>query len=268
MTVPSARFRRVASSLLVLAWPPTLAALAVLAALEMWVRWRHVPAYLVPAPSDVVTVLRADPGRFLSGGSVTLVHAMGGLLLGAGLAFLLGVVMAHSRVLERALYPLAILVKVTPVVAIAPLLVIWFGFGHAPKFAVAALITFFPMLVNAITGLRAVDPVAHDVLRALRATRWQVFWMLRLPGAVPYLLAALRISVPLALIGAVVAEWVAADSGMGQVIVIAHGDFDTAALFAAIGTVAAIGVMLSGAVAVLEHVLLRWDEARRDERAR
>ncbi|HRC63327.1 MAG TPA: ABC transporter permease subunit, partial [Dehalococcoidia bacterium] len=171
------------------------------------------------------------------------------------------VVMAHSRPLERALYPLALVVKVTPVVAVAPLFIIWFGFGIWPKLLVAALITFFPMLVNAVTGLRDVDPAALDFLRSLHASRWQVFWRLRGPASLPYLFAALRISVPLALIGAVVAEWMSGDGGLGQVILIANGDFDTASLFAAVLVLAALAVLLSGALALLERTVLFWHES-------
>jgi NitT/TauT family transport system permease protein len=241
--------------------PPVVAAALLLTVWELWVTLRDVPEYLVPAPTAVAAAFGDDPGRLLEAGWTTLSHALGGLALGAGIAFVLGVAMAHSRTLERAIYPLAILVKVTPIVAVAPLIVIWFGFGAWPKYIVAGLITFFPMLVNATTGLRSVDPAAHDFLRALHASRWQVFWKLRLPASLPYVLAALRISVPLALIGAVVAEWISADSGMGQVVVVAHGDFDTPTLFAAILVLAAIGMFLTGVVLYLERRLLFWHES-------
>lgn len=241
--------------------PPLLAMMVALGGWVAWIRLGNVPGYLVPAPGDVAAALGDDPGRFIDAAGVSLLHALGGLAAGSGVAFLLGVAMAHARALERALYPLAILVKVTPIVAVAPLLIIWFGFGHAPKVAVAGLITFFPMLVNTISGLRSIDPAAHDVLRSLRASGWQVFRRLRLPSAVPYLFAALRISVPLSLIGAVVAEWTAADSGMGQIIVIAHGDFDMAALFAAIVVLAALGMALMAAVALAERYSLGWHES-------
>ena len=241
--------------------PPLLAAALALALWELWVRARDVQAYLAPAPSAVARALADDPSRYIEAGSVSLLHALGGLALGAGAAFLLAVVMAHSRPLERALYPLALLVKVTPVVAVAPLLLIWFGFNAWPKVVVAGLITFFPMLVNAVTGLRSVDPAAHDFLRALDASRWQVLWKLRLPASLPYVLAALRISVPLSLIGAVVAEWFAADSGVGQIIVIANAELDTPVLFAAIFVLGTLGVALTGAVALIERRVLFWHES-------
>lgn len=245
-------------------WPPLLIAALALTAWEAWIRVREVPDYLAPSPTAVAEALAADPTRFLGAGAVSLQHALGGLVLGAGGAFALGAVMAHSHRLERALYPFALMVKVTPIVAIAPLLIIWFGFGDAPKYVVAALITFFPMLVNAVTGLRSIDPAAHDYFRAMDASRWRVLVSLRLPASLPYVFAALRISVPLALIGAVVAEWMSADSGVGQLIVIAHGDFDTPALFGAVVVLAAIGVALTGAVALVERRLLFWHESVRE----
>ena len=245
----------------VLAAPPLIAVIALVAGWEAWVQLRDIPEYLVPAPSAIARTFADEPTRYLAAGKTSLIEALGGLALGAGAAFLLAVLMAHSRVFERALYPLALLVKVTPIVAVAPLFIIWFGFGVWPKLLVAALITFFPMLVNAVTGLRSVDPAAHDFLRTLHASRWQVFWRLRLPGSLPYVFAALRISVPLSLIGAVVAEWVSGDGGVGQLILIANGDLDTAALFAAVVVLAVIAVALTGAVALLERRLLFWHES-------
>ena len=247
-----------------IAAPPVLVAMVVLVAWEAWIRAREVPEYLAPAPTAVAGALLADPVRFLGAGAVSLQHALGGLVLGAGSAFLLGIAMAHSRGLERALYPFALLVKVTPIVAVAPLLIIWLGFGDGPKYVVAALITFFPMLVNAVTGLRSIDAAAHDYFRAMDASRWQVLRWLRLPASLPYVFAALRISVPLALIGAVVAEWMSADSGVGQLIVIAHGDYDTPALFGAIVVLAVIGVALTAAVALVERRLLFWHDSARE----
>jgi NitT/TauT family transport system permease protein len=241
--------------------PPVIAVAVTLVLWETWIQLRDVPHYLVPAPSAIVAAFRAEPARFLGAGVTSLLEALGGLVVGSGTAFLFAVVMAHSRPLERALYPLALLVKVTPIIAVAPLFIIWFGFGAWPKVLIAALITFFPMLVNAVTGLRSVDPAAHDFMRTLDASTWRTFLYLRLPSSLPYVLAALRICVPLSLIGAVVAEWMAGDGGVGQVILIANSDFDTASLFAAVLVLATIAVSLSAAVAYAEHRLLAWHES-------
>ncbi len=241
--------------------PPAVLLALLLVAWEAWVRWREVREYLLPPPSAVARALTVDPGRFASAAADSLVAAIGGLLAACAVAFALATVMVHSRVLERALYPPALLVKVTPIVALYPLLVIWFGFGTGPKVAIAALITFFPVLVNTVVGLRGIDPQAHDVLRILRASRWQVFWRLRVPSALPFVFAALRISVPLALVGAVVAEFLSGSSGMGRLILIANGDFDTPVLFGAVIVLAVLGVALTGLVALVERRVLRWHDA-------
>ena len=243
--------------------PPVLVLGVLLGAWEAWVRLRHVKAYLLPPPSAVARALADDPARFASAMGLTLEAALGGLLIATLFAFALAVLMAHSRPLERALYPPALMLKVMPIVAIYPLFTIWFGFGIWPKMLIAALITFFPMLVNAVIGLRSVDPQALDFLRALHASRRQVFWRLRLPSSLPYLLAALRISVPLSLIGAVVAEFLSGSSGMGQLILIANGDFDTATLFGAVFVLAALGVSLTAIVSYLERRVLDWHESSR-----
>ncbi|MEX1022654.1 MAG: ABC transporter permease [Dehalococcoidia bacterium] len=238
--------------------PPVIVGAVLLVAWEAWVRVRDIPAYLLPPPGAVLDALRDEPGRYAGALGESLVAALGGLVLASGLAFALAVVMAHSRLLERALYPPALWIKVTPIVAVYPLLVIWFGFGLGPRVVVAALITFFPMLVNAVVGLRAVDPRALDVMRVLDASRAQVFWRLRLPSSLPYVFAALRISVPLSLIGAVVAEFLSGSAGMGQLILIANGDFDTAALFGAVFVLAAAGIGLTAAVSYVEARVLTW----------
>jgi NitT/TauT family transport system permease protein len=253
----SRRAARVAATVV----PPLVALAVLVVAWELWVRERQVAEYLVPRPSAVADALWSDPGRYATAAQESLIAALGGLVIASVGAFALAAVMAHSRWLERALYPPALMVKVTPIVAVYPLFAIWFGFGVGPKVAIAALITFFPMLVNALVGLRTVDPAALDFLRAMHASRWQLFWRLRLPSSLPYVFAALRISVPLSLIGAVVAEFLSGSSGMGQLILIANGDFDTPALFGAIVVLAALGVALTAGVAYIERRVLFWQES-------
>lgn len=240
---------------------PLLASALLLTVWEVWVRARDVKEYLVPAPSAVLAALAEEPGRYVEAAFLSLQAALGGLALASLGAFILAVVMAHSRMFERALYPPALALKVTPIVAVAPLFTIWFGFGLAPKVLIAAMITFFPMLVNTVVGLRSVDPRAHDFLRALNASRWQVFWRLRVPSSLPYVFAGLRISVPLSLIGAVVAEFLSGSAGMGQLILIANGDFDTPALFGAVFVLAAMGITLTASVAVVERRVLFWHDS-------
>jgi len=241
--------------------PPLLALTVVAIIWEIWIEVRDVPIYLVPAPSDVFAGLVEDPFLFVKEGVVTLTEAMAGFVLGSTVALAGAVLMAHSRVLERSLLPLAILVKVTPIVAIAPLFVIWFGFGMMPKILITALITFFPVLVNGITGFRSVDPGAMDFLRSINASRREIFLTLRLPSSMPYLFSAFRVSIPLAVIGAVVGEWFSADRGLGSVIIVAHSNLDMVTLFGAIVTLAIMGIGLTLAVSVAEKKALFWHES-------
>ncbi len=243
---------------------PLLVALLLLTAWESWVRIRDVKEYLLPAPSAVLAALVDDPSRFSEAALISLQAALLGLVLASVGAFLLAVVMAHSRILERAFYPPALAVKVTPIVAVAPLFTIWFGFGIMPKILITAMITFFPMLVNSVIGLRSVDPRALDYFRSLDASRWQEFWRLRVPSSLPYIFAGLRISVPLALIGAVVAEFLSGSAGMGQLILIANGDFDTPTLFGAVFVLAALGILLTASVAFVERKVLFWHDSSAD----
>jgi NitT/TauT family transport system permease protein len=246
---------------------PAIVGLAVvLGAWEAWVHLRDVKPYLVPAPSRVAERFAADPGFFAGEGLKTLEGAALGFILGAAVAVLLASIMAQSRFLERSIFPLAILVKVTPIVAIAPLLTIWFGFGLLPKVFIAALIVFFPIMVNALIGFRSVNPNALALLESLAAGRSEVFLRLRLPSSLPYLFAAFRVSIPLSVIGAVVAEWFSGDRGLGSVIYIANNNLDMATAFAGVFTLAIIGVGLFLLTTVIERRVLFWHESTLDVR--
>lgn len=221
-------------------------------------RARGIPAYLLPAPSRVAAEIAGRPGFYLSQAALTLEEALAGFLLAGGAAFVLGSLMAHSRALERSLMPLALLTKVTPIVTVAPLLLLWLGFGLAPKVAIAGLIAFYPVLVGTVVGLRAAPQPALEFLRSLAASPWQVYLKLRLPQALPHLFAGLRVALPLSLIGAVVAEWVGAEAGLGHVILLANHRLDTATVFAGILILAVSGVLLTAALVAVERRLLFW----------
>ena len=235
-----------------------LAIAIVAVALEVWTRAFSVPGYLVPAPTAVLSRFANDWPSFSREALVTITEAAAGFALGTGIAFAIASAMVRSRVLERTLFPLAILVKLTPIVAIAPLFTLWFGFGSAPKVAIAALITFFPMLVNAFVGLRSADPQELAFLETLGASRSEIFTKLRVPTALPYLFSGARISLNLALIGAVIGEWTGADRGLGRVILVANATLDLATLFAAVLLLAAIGIAANALVGALERRVLHW----------
>jgi len=248
------KMRSIASYVL----PPAVAIAVLVAAWELYIEWRDISIIVVPPPSAVAERFLDDPAFFWREGAYTLYEATLGLALGASFAIVLAVLMAHSVTAERALFPVAITLKSAPLVAVAPVLVIAFGFGTTPKILVAALLCFFPMLVNAMTGFRDVNPGALLFLRSVHASPWQVFWKLRAVSALPYLLAALKITYPLALIGAVVAEWFTGNDGLGVVIFRAHANLDTPTLFAAAGVLAMTGIAINILVSLVERRLLFW----------
>lgn len=238
---------------------PTVALLTtVLLAWELAVRLMQAPAYLLPAPSAVSVRLASDPFFFLREGLITLGEALGGLLIGGVLAFAAGLLMARWRWLERALLPVAIVAKVTPVVVVAPLFVLWFGFGAWPRLLIAALLAFFPILIGAVAGLRAVPAAAHEVLLTLDASAAEEAWLLRVPAALPQLFAALKVATTLALLGAVVAEWVGGDRGLGRAILLANANLDTTTALAGVATIATIGIAMIGGLTLLERRYVFW----------
>jgi NitT/TauT family transport system permease protein len=240
--------------------PPVAAFLLVAGVWEAAVRLRNIPPYLLPAPSAVALRLWADGPALIAEGVYTLLEALLGFGLGSAAAVVVGAAMARWRLLERSLYPLAVLVKVTPVVTVAPLFIIWFGFGLLPKVLIAALITFFPVLVNAVTGLKAVEPAALEFFESVGASKWEIFLKLRFPASLPYLFAAFRVSVVLGLIGAVVAEWLGAERGLGRAVLLANQNLDMAGLFAGVFLLALCGVGLTGLIRLWERQLLFWHE--------
>ena len=163
--------------------PPAVALSVLMVVWEVCTRVGDVPVYIVPGPIAVLRRLVGDAGFFAGHGGVTLLEAAAGFSLGSAVAIGGATLMAHSRVLERSLLPLAVLVKVTPIVAVAPLFVIWFGFGSMPKALIAALITFFPVLVNALTGLKSVNPGALDFFRSVHASKGEILLKLRAPSS-------------------------------------------------------------------------------------
>ena len=220
----------------------------------------HYPAFILPSPADVAATF----GRALADGTlwrhaqVTLSEVFAGLGLGLVTATALGYMLAKSPRLERLLAPYLVASQSVPVVAIAPLLIIWFGSGRLSKVLVCALIVFFPVLVNTIVGIRSVGENLHDLMRSLGAGRWQTFRMLEVPAALPVLLGGLKIGVTLATVGAVVGEFVGADQGLGFLINQARGLFNTPLVFVAILALIVIAVTLYAAVLLLEVRLLRW----------
>ena len=207
---------------------------------ELAVRVSGVPVYLVPAPSDIASAIATEVGPLASAAGVTVFEAVSGLILGAAAGLSLAMVITFWRHMEQGVMSIALLVKSTPIIAVAPILTIWMGFGAGPKVVVTALLTFFPVLINAVEGFRSVDQEMLDWARSIDAPRREVFVQLRWPSARPFLFAALKVVAPLSLIGAVVAEWVGASSGLGRHMWVAYTNLDMPSLFAAVIALAAL----------------------------
>ena len=182
---------------------------------------------------------------------------MRGLFVGSAVGLLAGMTLAESELLERVLKPYVVVSQVVPKLALAPLFVLWFGFGMLPTVLITALICFFPLMENTLTGLRQVDAQRLQLFHMLGATRLQTLLRLKLPTGLPAILAGLRVAVVLALVGAVVAEFMGASQGLGAVVIAAQGMMDTTLMFAALVLIAAMGLLLYQACLILERRLLR-----------
>ncbi len=238
--------------------PVVLAVFILVWELVIWLG--DYPKFILPSPRDVgATFMRtlAD-GTVWHHAQASLFAVFAGLGLGLTTALVLGYLLAKSRLLERVLSPYIVASQSVPVVAIAPLLIIWFGSGYLSKVLICALIVFFPALVSTVVGLRSVDEDLKDLMRSLKASRWQFFTLLEVPAALPVLLGGLKVSVTLSVVGAVVGEFVGADRGLGFLINQARGLFNTPLVFVAILSLVIIAVSLYGSVALLEKRLLHW----------
>lgn len=230
---------------------------------EGLVRWQEYPSFILPSPLVVGRkfILLATDGTLLRHTQVTVLEIALGLCLGVLLACLLGYFLGKHRALEQVVAPYIVASQSVPIVAIAPLLVIWLGSGMLSKVLVCALITFFPMLINTIVGIRTVDRDLYDLMRSLRASRWQLFRLLEVPAALPVLLSGLKLSMILSVVGAVVGEFVGADVGLGFLINLSRGVLDTPMMFVAILCLVIIAQALYLSVAFLERRYLAWQAA-------
>ncbi len=245
-------------------WLGPLSLLSGILAWEMGARLADLPAFILPSPMQVwERFLRAvADGTLLLHTATSLTEILLGLFLGTLFATLLGYLVAKSRALEQWLSPYLVASQAVPLVAIAPLLVIWFGPGMLSKVLICALIVFFPVLVNTVVGVRAVPSPLRDLMRSLHARPLQIFVKLEVPAALPVFLGGLRIGATLSVIGAVVGELVGANQGLGFLINIGRGQYDTALVFVGVFTLIALALCLYGAVAWLEARTLGWQEWR------
>lgn len=226
---------------------------------DIVIRVFSVPDYVVPTPAAVGQALVKERARLLDNAMPTVVESVGGFALGNLVAIAAALAFVHSKALERALYPVAVAVRTLPIVAIAPIFVLLLGNGYAPKIAIAALITFFPTLVNMVEGLESADPQALELMHVLSASKTEIFRYVRWPSSLPYLFSAMRIASTSSVLGALVAEWIGTNKGLGYLIVLTTYDFRTALLYAAMVVTSAIALAFFFLVSLVEWLLVRWE---------
>ena len=253
---------------LAIRWFPSLAIVAaIFAAWEGYVRIFDVQRWLLPAPSVVARTIGDNPGLLARHTLVTVEEILIGFAVALCAGVALAVAIALSRALERAIYPFLIASQTIPFIVIAPLLLIWVGYGLAPKIIVVAFISFFPIVVNAVDGLRSVDPATVDLMRTLGAGRWQIFRKVQWPAAMPFLFTGTRIAIAASVIGAVIAEWMGSSEGLGYLMIRSKPQFLTERVFAAIAILSAMGIGLFVLVGAVERLAIPWWHSERGQRA-
>ena len=239
-------------------------AAAVLFALLVLVIWQavafltSVQDWLLPAPTEIIEALRDDFGLISGHAWVTTQEALIGFAAAIVIGFGIALAIVYSPIFDRAFFPYVIASQAIPIIAIAPVLVVWFGFGLFPKVVVIVLITFFPIAINTIDGLRRVDPEMLTLLHTMGASRWQVFRLVRLPSALPLFFTGAKMAAAVAVIGAVLGEWVGAAEGLGYLITRSSAQFLTARVFASIAVLCIMGIVLFYAVSRVERWATPW----------
>lgn len=238
--------------------PAAIALLFCLVAWEGLVRLLRVPLFLLPPPSRVVLYLWENPGLIAQHTVPTFIEVVAGFALGALTGVTLAAAISQFSFVRRTLFPLLVASQVVPKPAIAPLILLWTGYGVLPKVLLAALISFFPIVVGVTHGLLAVEPEIQDLVHSLRATRWQILTRVQLYSALPYFFSSLRVAATLSVIGAIVGEFVGASEGLGYLLTLANFQMDTPLMFSSIFVLIVMGVALFQSVAIVERWAIPW----------
>jgi ABC-type nitrate/sulfonate/bicarbonate transport system permease component len=225
---------------------------------EIVVRVTHAPSFVLPPPSRIVVTFFAQFGFLWSHALVTLTEVALGLALGSVGGMLVATAIVYVPLIEWAVHPLIIASQMVPVFAIAPLLIIWLGYGLWPKVVVAALVCFFPVAINGVDGLRATSEETLDLFRSLGASRWQTFAKLRFPGSLPAFFSGWKVAATLSVVGATIGEWIGASRGLGFLMLESNARLRVHVVFAAILMLALVGLLLFGIVRIIEAFVLRW----------
>lgn len=246
------------------AWPGLTAA-AIFVLWEFGVRLFEIPEYILPAPTVILQELWFERILLVENGVITLWAIVAGFALAVAVSVPLALLIVYSKSFEKAVYPLLVFSQTVPKIAIAPVFVVWFGFGVLPKVLIAFLICFFPVVIDTVVGLRSVQPEALQLIRSMGGSKWEIFRRVRIPNALPYFFSGLKVAITLAVVGAVVGEFVGSSDGLGFVILQASSQLDNRLLFAAILVLTLIGVVLFYLVDLLEKIFVPWHVTRRAE---
>lgn len=229
-------------------------------AAQFAVRFFDIKPFVLPAPSDVFSDLASRAELYADQTWVTFYETIVGFSLAVVFGLSAAILITYSRLLQTILFPLIVLLQIVPKVAIAPLLIVWVGFGLESKIIIALLVAFFPIVVDTITGLRAAERDLVDLVRVLKGSKWQEFTKVRLPYAVPFIFSGLKVAVTLAVIGAIIGEFVGASQGLGYLIMVANSELRLDMSFAAILLLSAMGLALYASVALVQRILAPWSQ--------
>ncbi|MDB5519195.1 MAG: binding-protein-dependent transport system inner rane component [Tardiphaga sp.] len=240
--------------------PPLVVLCVLLVAWQSVVRGLDVPPWLLPAPTDIWTRLVGTTRLWMHTGQ-TLLEASCGFMISAVLGVGLSAGIVHSRLLDRGLFPYIVISNAIPIIAIIPLLTIWFGFGIGPRIMICSIISFFPIVTNTTRGLRSADRRIIEFMHSINATGWKIFYKVQLPSALPYIFAGFKIAGSLALVGAVVSEFYSSDRGLGFLVITSATELRTDLLFAAITVLASLGILSFSLFGYLERAVTRGESA-------
>jgi NitT/TauT family transport system permease protein len=241
-------------------------AIVMVGCLVLWtaaIRFFEVPIYIMPRPEQVVADIVAQRALYLQHAMSTLTAILAGFFLAVAMGVPAAAAMVYFPAINRAIYPVLLTAQILPKVAIAPLFIIWFGFGLLPKVVMTCLICFFPIVIDTIIGLESVRPESLLLVRSMGGSRWQSFWKVRLPSALPSIFGGLKVAMTFAVVGTLVAEFVGSDNGLGYLLVVARGDLNTISVFSCIVVLIILGFLLYFAVGVVERFVVRGRSRRR-----
>jgi len=244
-------------------YPPVVFLAVILIVWQISCYAMHVSMVILPTPTRIAHSLVSDWSLIWSNLIVTMLEILIGFLVSLVVGMVLGILIVYSKALERLLYPLVIVSQVIPIFAVAPLMIIWFGFGLTPKIIIAAMVTFFPICVNQVEGLRSVDPGIINLMRSYNATEFQIFRIVRFPSSLPYLFAGIQVGITFSVMGAIIGEWVGSEKGVGAFMITANSMSRTDRVFAGIFVLAVLGIALFLLAKIIGKFLMPWQKSTR-----